>query len=486
MGRPIRRTTESFIQEAKLVHRDQFDYSKCEYTKARDKITLICRVHGEFQQRVSNHLQGQGCKKCTTDTSRKSIEEFVREARKVHSEKYGYQLVKFTSIHQKVNIVCDVHGVFEQEVTKHLSGQGCRRCKGREVWSTDDFVTKAQHVHGDNYEYGQVVYTRNNQKVLITCNQCESDFLQVPMSHLVGNGCPKCAGNFPLSDSIARDRVFHSHDGEIWFVDDFTGASNRTTFQHICGHQWRTTPSKVFGGTGCPKCNIENRTMTKSEFESRLMTTHSGSIIPIGKFVTTTTRIKFLCTKCDHKYETEPRNALRNGCHKCANRRTQEDFEKILTQISRGEMTLLSDYATGRDRVEILHHRCNKSRWVTAYQIIRKASCPYCKTSHGNRFIWNYLTDKGINFESEHRFDTCRDKITLPFDFYIPDRSLLIEFDGKQHYEVVDYWGGEQGLMDRQRRDQIKDKWARENNMELVRIRYDVELEMSLDSIMDH
>ena len=485
MGRPIRRTTESFIEEARAIHGGKFDYSKCEYTKAQSKITLICPVHGEFQQRASNHLQGQGCKKCSTDESRKSIEEFVSEGNEVHSSKYDYSLVKFTSIHQKVRIVCDVHGVFEQEVVKHLSGQGCKRCKGREVWTTDDFVTKAKEIHGDSFDYSQVEYIRNNQKVLITCNQCKSEFYQVPMSHLVGNGCAKCGHKLRITESISRDRVFHAHEGSIWFVDDFKGQSERTTFEHTCGHRWKTTPSKVYGGTGCPKCDVENRTMSKTDFESRMRTAHCGSIVPLGEFVNTTTRMSFRCTKCDHEYETEPRNALRNGCHRCAKRRSQEDFEKILEEVSRGEMTLLSKYTTGRDLVEVLHQRCGKSRWVVASEVIKKAGCPYCKTSHGNRFIWNYLTDRDIEFESEQRFDTCKDKITLPFDFYIPDRKLLIEFDGKQHYEVVDYWGGEEGLNDRKRRDQIKDDWARDNNMNLFRIRFDDDLEESLDSIFE-
>lgn len=362
MGRPVRRTTESFIAEAKLIHGDKFDYSKCEYTKAHSKITLICPVHGEFQQRASNHLQGQGCKECTTDISRKSIDEFISEANEVHSNKYDYSLVEFTSIHQKVRIQCDVHGVFEQEVAKHLSGQGCKRCKGREVWTTDDFVTKAKEIHGDSFNYDQVIFKRNNEKVLIVCNECGSDFLQVPMSHLVGNGCPFCAGNIAISESETRERISKAHFDEIQMIGEYNGADSPTLFKHTCGHQWTTIPSKIY---------------------------------------------------------------------------------------------------------------------------YRRQGCPACKTSLGNQYIYNYLKMKKITFESERRFDSCRDKNTLPFDFYIPERRLLIEFDGAQHFQVVQHFGGEKAFEDRQRKDKIKDQWARDNDMKLIRIRYDEDLEESLDSIFE-
>ena len=74
---------------------------------------------------------------------------------------------------------------------------------------------------------------------------------------------------------------------------------------------------------------------------------------------------------------------------------------------------------------------------------------------------------------------------TSPALFTDTDQKLLIEFDGKQHFEVVDYWGGEEGLKDRQRRDQIKDEWARNNNMNLIRIKFGDDLEKSLDSIFE-
>lgn len=120
------------MAKAKLVHNNKYDYSKVKYIKASEKVCIICPKHGEFWQIATEHLKGKGCCKCghisTGSKKTSNTEEFVRRARKIHGDKYNYDNVIYTGIHNKVQIVCPIHGIFEQEANAHLHGIGCPKC----------------------------------------------------------------------------------------------------------------------------------------------------------------------------------------------------------------------------------------------------------------------------------------------------------------------------------------------------------------------
>ncbi|MEA1982299.1 MAG: hypothetical protein U9N39_02040 [Campylobacterota bacterium] len=91
--------------------------------------------------------------------------------------------------------------------------------------------------------------------------------------------------------------------------------------------------------------------------------------------------------------------------------------------------------------------------------------------------------NEDIEFEEQKRFSDCIDKSTLPFDFFLPTWKILIEFDGAQHYIPIELFGGEDGFIDRKRKDSIKTKWAKNSEYKLFRIRYDENVELALKSI---
>jgi len=98
--------------------------------------------------------------------------------------------------------------------------------------------------------------------------------------------------------------------------------------------------------------------------------------------------------------------------------------------------------------------------------------CPSCKTSKGEDKIVKFLNKNNINFIREKRFDNCKNILPLPFDFYIQDINLLIEYDGEQHFKVIDGWGGSDDFEIRKQRDDIKNNFANDNGIELIRIPY--------------
>lgn len=131
MGKKL--TTEQFIEKARLVHGDKYDYSKVEYVDAHTKVCIICREHGEFWQIANDHLCGKGCNKCgviaTHNTQRKDKDTFILKANRIHNSKYDYSLFDYKSAHHKSKIICPIHGVFEQSADSHIHGHGCSKCR---------------------------------------------------------------------------------------------------------------------------------------------------------------------------------------------------------------------------------------------------------------------------------------------------------------------------------------------------------------------
>jgi len=127
-----RLTTEEFISRARRVHGNRYDYALVEYSVTRVLVKIICREHGEFEQKPTHHLRGHGCKTCgrlaAANARLLNTEQFIAKAKRVHGDKYDYSLVSYETGELPVKIVCPAHGEFEQKPHHHLSGNGCRKC----------------------------------------------------------------------------------------------------------------------------------------------------------------------------------------------------------------------------------------------------------------------------------------------------------------------------------------------------------------------
>ena len=130
---PKKLTKEPFIKKANEIYGDKYDYSKVEYVNNHTKVCINCPEHGEFWQRPSAHLQGQGCPKCgvlmrSLKKNENAKKEFNDKARKVHGDKYDYTKVKYVNANTKVCIICPEHGEFWQTPSDHKQGAGCPKC----------------------------------------------------------------------------------------------------------------------------------------------------------------------------------------------------------------------------------------------------------------------------------------------------------------------------------------------------------------------
>jgi very-short-patch-repair endonuclease len=111
---------------------------------------------------------------------------------------------------------------------------------------------------------------------------------------------------------------------------------------------------------------------------------------------------------------------------------------------------------------------------------LKGCGCPMCNESQGERKISQILENKKINFISQKKFDGCLYKRKLKFDFYLPDYNTCIEYDGEQHNVMYRFEKTNERLKIRQKRDKIKNEYCKENNIHLIRIKYNESIEEKL------
>ena len=128
-------TTESFIEKARSIHGDKYDYSKTIYVKSAQKVLIRCNKCGNyFEQTANAHLMGHGCNYCAQVERNKgnilNTEEFIRRARILYGDRFDYAKVEYKNINTPVEIICREHGSFFTIPGNHLNGRpGCPKCK---------------------------------------------------------------------------------------------------------------------------------------------------------------------------------------------------------------------------------------------------------------------------------------------------------------------------------------------------------------------
>ena len=191
------RTTQEFIEIARQVHGDKYDYTKSIYTKKDNKLIVTCSAHGDFLQGANNHIRGHGCPKCAIKPNPFTLEQFIEKAVKIHGNFYSYENFVYTNANGKSIINCPLHGTFTQSAGSHCSGNGCPTCGNIKIAiskstnTTEDFILRAKKIHGDKYDYTNTVYTESSARLTITC-PVHGEFLQKYSNHLQGKGCRKC------------------------------------------------------------------------------------------------------------------------------------------------------------------------------------------------------------------------------------------------------------------------------------------------------
>ena len=250
------KTTAQFIEEAREIHGNKYDYSKTEYVGSKKKICIICPKHGEFFQEANSHLKGSGCPTCfkekNGDSTRFTFEKFIKKAKELYQNKYEYDKTTFIDKYCKMKIVCPIHGKFLQSPRMHLRGSGCPKCSRTTKYTTERWINIAKQIHGNKYDYTKIQYVNPMTKVCIIC-PTHGEFWQYPNNHLKGCGCKKCKLRDTTEGFIDKAKQIHDNTYDYSKVE-YT--NSRTKICIICpihGEFW-IKPNDHLNGQGCPKC----------------------------------------------------------------------------------------------------------------------------------------------------------------------------------------------------------------------------------------
>lgn len=204
-------STEEFIERAREIHGDRYDYSNTVCTGSKNNVEIYCKKHKcTFTQQAGSHLRGCGCPLCGKEPRRKlrtSVKSFIKKSREIHGNDYDYSEVDYKGVEKKVCIKCNKCGQkFWQSPSKHLSGRGCPNCKLSFLSSKfrkprSEFIEQANKVHGYGYDYSKVTFNSLHDKITIICPE-HGEFIQEAQSHLQGCRCPKCSRSSHLEDDV--------------------------------------------------------------------------------------------------------------------------------------------------------------------------------------------------------------------------------------------------------------------------------------------
>ena len=295
--------------------------------------------------------------------------------------------------------------------------------------TTEIFIKRAKEKHGDKFDYSKTEFISNTTPTTIICSE-HGEFQMEPRNHLRSkSGCPKCKPNVRLTneDFIKKAIEIHGSKYDYSKVDYKNKNSKLIIICPIHGEFEQVARNHIMGGCGCSKCGDDNvskaRSLTLVEFVKKGEEVHNK------------------------KY----------------------DYSKVKYKKNTVKVVIICPIHGEFEQRSIEH--------------LRGCGCPKCKESKGEKIIREFLTENNINFDSQHKFDDCKNILPLPFDFYLPDLNMCIEYNGAQHYKPVKYWGGKKTLKEIKKRDNIKKQYCKDNDITLMIIRYNEKIENKLNKI---
>ena len=358
--------------------------------------------------------------------------------------------------------------------------------------SQAEFEREVYGLTGDEYLFLEP-YVNNKTKILCKHMRCGHEW-RVSYGNFKNSGsrCPKCryskmAIDNTKSNSEFLEEIYELVGDEYTPLDEYSRHDKEVRMRHnICGNLWLVTPT-IFTSHGqrCPDCTkvLTTKRMRKgtSRYKEEVKELVGSEYSILGRYgVDNKEKVKTVHTTCGHVYYVSPHEFLSGRrCPKCFGTplKTQEEFEEEVHSLVGDEYSVVGKYVSTGKPIEIKHNTCGKVNNVTPNSFLRGSRCFNCNRylSKGESAIEEYLKDNDVYFEKEYRFEDLKNSHLLRFDFAVLDGSeikALIEYDGIQHFEPVDFFGGDSRLEYQKRNDALKNSYCRENNLKLIRIPY--------------
>lgn len=289
------------------------------------------------------------------------------------------------------------------------------------IKTTGEWVSEIENECPNMWDFSLTQYKGRSIKVAIICKKCRHTFTAFPKYFgNRGKRCPECIrqeGELQYIKEVSKIHKDLYEYCEVYYVN------NKTKIQvycKSCEKFFNIRPDAHKRGQGCPKCGIakmsKGKVLSHDEYMKKIKYVHNNS----------------------YTYENAIYSGMRNNI--------QIECPKHGTFIQ------------------------------TAQNHLNGTGCPMCRESKGEREISKFLDNHRIEYVREKIYDDCRRARPLPFDFYLPEYDVIIEYDGIQHFIPIEYFGGEQSLTYIQENDLIKSEYCERNNITLMRIRYDEDI----------
>lgn len=446
-------STEEFIAKAKEVHGNKYDYSKTIYKNKRNKIIVICPIHGEFEIIAHNHKRGQGCpqcgKECAKNCRKGDYKSFLERANKKFGDKYSYPYIneEYENIKSSITIKCNNCGnIIKRRADYHISTEdGLCKCKEprKEVKIVKDsnkinrnkikgllaysnnkkmtwnkFIIKAKEKYGDSFSYNKDSFVNGNTRIEMQCNVCGHKFNRTPSSHInpkVFSSCGCCKLNSdPLTWKIFNKETFILkaniiHNGKYSYDNvDYKNTDTLVNVTCPIHGDFEVTPHSHIGmQSGCPKCAQKYNYTTKEFIE--------------------------LCKEVHNNFYSYD---------KCEYIRAFDDI--IVTCPEHGDFT------------------------IKAYQHKQGKGCPLCHSSSMEVEIRNFLSNNNIEFEEQKTFEWLKYETNMFLDFYVPQYQIAIECQGEQHFKPIEFFGGKEKFNLHLDRDKKKLELCNEHDITIL------------------
>ena len=285
--------------------------------------------------------------------------------------------------------------------------------------------------------------------------------------------------------SVSIDDMPPYSEVDITSICDCCGVEKIQTL-----HSYNTITKKQTKNYICRDCYMKDKIITYKDLVEDFKDSDYILLTSENEYINGETYIQYKCP--NHGIKKMKAQNFHNGkrcpvCHQDKMRKlyshTPEEVNEIVTSLG-GELLNKEDYINQDiPNLKILCPRCKTNNFTTSLKHFKQhggQSCENCrnKESVGERRIRQWLEENNISFEQEKRFDDCKDVNPLPFDFYLPSKNIIIEFDGQQHFKENHFFVHEGSRFNNsttsyvQFHDSLKNKYCIDHNINLIRISY--------------
>ncbi|WP_220039414.1 hypothetical protein [Paenibacillus illinoisensis] len=436
------------------------------------------RIAASHTYKLTKDINLYYCVKCAneiynkhnTDIYKQEVENLVEEEYQVIGE-YINQSIKIEMKH----VSCG--NLYKVTPNAFLRGDRCPKCSHKALKEQYVFEKEVLEKHKGEYVVTGK-YIGYSKKVEIQHVNCGEKFRAYPKHILVKINCPNCSSRiYNHEDFISA--VEQQTGNEYTFLEKYIKANTKISVKHnLCGYEYKVTPSKFINGRRCPFC--AKRVKDTAFFKNEIFDMYGFEYEVIGEYVAAAKPLEVIHTSCGNQYSTTPNNLLAGkGCAKC-NKPRRIDTKAYIEDVKRvhsDEIVVIGDYKNSNTKIKI-KHACGYEWSVYPLSILKGHGCPKCLFSRGEKNVDEFLIKNNLYCDYQVRFDDCKYRNPLPFDFGVyGDEQLtnlicLIEYDGEQHYHPTRREDGEKQLKLIQKRDKIKTDYCAANNIPLIRIPY--------------